>query len=197
MSRFPWLLLVAGCGSSDAGPTPDVTVELASITLGDDCGGSLPPPAKVGAEADQDSKRAPDGKRDSDALGDGYGCTQTSMQLVLKASGTAKPTTIKIKKVELLDPSRKGKVLEPLTAKLPRTWNGKQYVTWKESITASQTLQASYAISSPSWAKLTGGRRGASGKVFQVRVTVTVGTQDRTFEKQAVAAAIIDPEVDT
>ncbi len=200
MSRFWWVLIVAaGCGASDAGPSPDVAVELASVTLGDDCGGSLPAPAKLKADANPDAqerRRAPDAKRDpdADALA-GYDCTQTSIQLVLKATPTAKSTTIKIKKVELLD--LKGKVLETLATKQPSKWNGKKYDKWNEAVAASETLQTSYVLTTPNWVKLTGNRRNASTKTFQVRVTVTVGTQDRMFEKQATAAAQIEPQVDT
>ncbi len=202
MSRYWWMLFVAGCGASDAGPAPDVAVELASVTLGDDCGGSLPAPVKLAGPAkgndEQERRRAPDAKRDPDADRDSlvaYECQQTSMQLVLKATPSAKATTIKIKKVELLD--LKGKVLETLTAKHPSKWSGKKYDKWNEAVAASETLQTSYALTTPNWTKLTGNRRNASSKPFQVRVTVTVGTQDRTFEKQATAAAQIEPEVDT
>lgn len=201
MSRLLWVLMVAaGCSASDAGPSPDVAVELAAITLGDDCGGALPAPAKLEANNDdQDRRRAPDGKQRSpeadQLVSNGGYCTQTSMQLVLKATAAAKSTTIKIKKVELLDP--KGKVLETLTATNPSKWNGKKYDKWNQAVAASETLQTSYALTTPNWVKLTGSRRNASSKTFQVRVTVTVGTQDRTFEKSATAAAQIEPEVDT
>jgi hypothetical protein len=197
MSRLLVVATLAACGTSDAGPTPDVAVELASITLGDDCGGSLPAPAKLKAKDtkikadDAEAKRAP---RDDDDMLD-YGCAQTSMQLVLKATPAAKATTIKIKKVELLDDKRK--LLEVLTARQPSKWSGKKYDKWNEAIAASETLQTSYLLATPNWRKLTNGRRNAHTKKFQIRVTVTVGTTDRTIEKQAIAAAMIEPDVDT
>lgn len=191
MSRTWVLLLAAGCGATDAAPTPDVSVEVASITLADDCGSlGIPPAAADGGK--MDAKRA---KQDRDALV-ADSCTQTSMQLVVKATGSAKPTAIKIKKVELLDPKAKGKTLEVLAAKSPSQWTGKKYETWNESIAASQTLQASYVLASPNWGKL-GGRSNAAARTFQVRVTITVGTQDRTIEKQATAPARIEPMIDT
>ena len=198
------MLFVVGCGASDAGPAPDVAIELASVTLGDDCGGSLPAPVQLEADAkgndEQERRRAPDAKRDPNADRDSlvrYECQQTSMQLVLKATPAAKATKIKIKikKVELLD--LKGKVLETLTAKHPSKWSGKKYDKWNEAVAASETLQTSYTLTTPNWTKLTGNRRSASSKTFQVRVTVTVGTQDRTFEKQATVAAQLAPEVET
>lgn len=202
MSRLMWVLLVAGCATSDATPKPTdgIAVELASITLGDDCGGSLPLPVLKADQAeskpDADAKRrAPTADRisaDDDAL-DG-GCVQTSMQLSLKSSA-AMPTAIKVKKVELLDD--KGKLLEPLLASKPSKWTGKKYEKWNEAIAAAETLQTSYVLSVPNWNKLTKGRRNAQSRTFLVRVTLTVGTKDRTVEKQATAAAMIEPDVDT
>src|SRR5262249_15455223 len=132
-----------------------------------------------------------------DCLGDCgvSACTQTSMQLAFKSGGTAKATAIKVKKVELLDD--KGKLLEVLAASQPSKWNGKKYEKWGESIAASETLQTSYVLATPNWNKLTKGRRNAHARRFQLRVTLTVGTQNRTVEKQAVAAAMIEPDVDT
>jgi hypothetical protein len=188
------LTILAGCASSEATPNQDVTVELAAVTLADNCGANPPLPApKVKADSDDQAKRAP---RNDDQL-DAYGsrCEQTSMQLSLKATAAAKPTTIKVKKVELLDD--KGKLLETLTAKQPSKWDAKKYVAWNESIAAGETLQTTYTLNSPNWNKLTNGRRMAHTKKFQLRVTVAVGTQNRTFEKQVTASAMIEPDIDT
>jgi hypothetical protein len=197
------LLVIAGCAKSDATPNQEVAVELAAVTLADDCGlnPALPAP-KIKADADE-GKRAPDAKRkpgsddlDCGGMGCGRGaCEQTSIQLSIKATATAKPTTIKVKKVELLDD--KGKLLETLTAKQPSRWNAKKYIAWNESVAAGETLATSYLVSSPNWNKLTNGRRNAHTKKFQVRVTLAVGTQSRTFEKQVTAPAMVEPDVDT
>jgi hypothetical protein len=117
------------------------------------------------------------------------------MQLALKATAAAKATPIKVKKVELLDD--KGKVLETLNARQPSRWDNKKYVAWNESITSNETLQTSYLLNPPDWNKHTKGRRNAHTKKLQVRVTLTVGAQNRTIEKQATIAAYIEPDVDT
>jgi hypothetical protein len=180
MRRILVMLALAGCESSEADPKPDVQVELASVTLGDDCGGihAIPPPPK---------------KADADAKSTGWHCTPTSMQLAIKASANA--TTIKVKKVELLDD--KGKALETLASKTPAKWNGQKYVAWNEAVAANETLQATYLLAMPDWNKHTKGRRNAATKKFQVRLTLVVGAQNRTLEKQATVAAYIEPDVDT
>ena len=193
--RRTWLIAVglAGCADSEATPKQDVAVELASITLGEDCGGGgwiPPPPAPAKPAGDTDAKTVRDG---GDQLAK-RACQQTSMQLSIKASAAAS-TTIAIKKVELLD--AKGKVIEALAARLPTRWDGKRYVTWDQNVAANSSLAASYLLSSPDWNALAKGRRDAQSRTYQVRVTVLVGTQSRTIEKQATAPAMIEPDVDT
>jgi hypothetical protein len=195
--RRTWVLLalLAGCESaSEATPNQDVTVELAAVTLGDECGANprqpAPPAPKVKTE---DAKRDPNADRDADSSRSA--CEPTTMQLALKAVAAAKPTTIKVKKVELLDD--KGKVLETLTAKQPVKWDGKKYNVWNESIAGGESLATSYLLNAPDWNKHTKGRRNAHTKKFQVRVTLAVGTQNRTIDKQAVVAVYIEPDVDT
>lgn len=166
-------------------------VSLASVTLGDDCGGSLPAPARSKADAEADDQ---DRHGDSDDMVD-RGCTQTSMQVSITTHPRlAKATRIKIKKVELLDD--RGRRLETLVATRPSTWTGKAYTPWNEAVSANQRLVTSYVLSTPSWHKL-GGRRTAHTRKFQVRVTVAVGTKDRTIEKQATTVAYMEPDVDT
>jgi len=128
MSRLSILVVaVAACGDTSAAPADDVMVNLASVTLGDDCGGTLPAPAapaKADTEA-QEKRRAPaKGAPDADAISDDGeyrgprgGCAQTSMQLSVTTHPQLKPTAVKIKKVELQD--EKGKTLEVLTASKP------------------------------------------------------------------------------
>ncbi len=187
---------LAACGSSDAGPTPEVVVELASVTLGDDCGNALPPPAKLADAKDaQERRRAPDADLDAARSSGHNDCAQTSMQLLLKTNAATKATTIKIKKVELLDD--KGKLLEVMASRLPSKWNGKKYDKWTEAVGPSETLQTSYILATPNWDKLVKGRYNAQTKKFLVRVTVTVGTKDRTIEKSATVAAMIEPQIDT
>lgn len=69
MMRF-MVVLLAACGSSTAAPADDVMVSLASVTLGEDCGGTLPAPAPA---ADEQGKTKGDSKRDADALASDFG----------------------------------------------------------------------------------------------------------------------------
>jgi hypothetical protein len=188
MTRMGWIAIAAaaGCAPTDAAPaSKDVAVELAAVTLGEDCGATpaLTPPAGK-ADADEGKARAPS-------------CVQTSMQLSVKAPADgAKATEIRIAKVELFEAG--GKVaLETLTAKQPSKWDGKRYVAWNQSAAAGETLATSYVLSSPNWGKHTKGRWNAHTKTFHLRVTVSIGTATRTIEKQATAVAQLPPEVDT
>ena len=195
------LLAVAGCWSSSQSiaiepGAPDVTVELAAVTLGDDCGANprLPPPvaAKPGirapAEAPADWCESCDYRPH---------CDQTSMQLSLRASGPegTSSTTVKIKRIELLDSD--GDFLALLSARAPTRWDGASYTAWNQTVDAGQTLAASYSLSSPNWEKLTGGRWQAHTKSFQLRVTLTVGSKNRTVDKQSITPAMLEPAVPT
>jgi hypothetical protein len=203
MTRTMLLLAaLAGCQTVDANPSKDVSVELSSVTLGDDCGNPPPPPPatkKPAPPREAPASQTPQAPCPVGATNCGRAprhCDQTSMQLSIKAPAGTKPTTIKIKKVELLD--TKGKVLEVLTARSPAKWDANNaYVAWNEQVGASETLQAMYELNSPDWNKLTSGRWSAHSKTFQLRVTVTVGTANKTIEKQSITPARLNPPVPT
>jgi uncharacterized protein YeaO (DUF488 family) len=195
------LLALAGCAVSNADPTSGVAVDLASVTLSDECGPppappATPPvtPAKPNDQAP--AKTAPPGSMVPGAAYRGN-CNQTSMQLVIKTPAGMSPTTVKIKRVELLDD--KGKLLEVLTTRWPRTWNGatSKYSNWDEKLAAGQSVQAMYDLTTPDWNKLTNGRWNAHTKAFQVRVTVTIGNANKTVEKQSITPARLPPAVPT
>ena len=187
--------LAANCATSDATPTKDVSVELAAVTLADDCG--RPPPAPARPARTAPSSPSVVAPADCGGPNCGYSrCDQTSMQLSFKAPAGVKPTTIKIKRVELLD--TKGKVLEVLAVRAPARWTAEgSYVAWNETITAGQTVASTYELDSPDWDKLTNGRWSAHSKTFQLRVTVTIGSADRTVEKQSITPARLAPAVPT
>jgi hypothetical protein len=124
-------------------------------------------------------------------------CTPTSMQLAVRAPSDAEATTIRVTKVELLDPSGKT-VVDTLTARKPSRWDGDgAYTGWNEKVAPGQSIAASYLLSTPNWDKLAGNRWNAHTKVFQLRVTVAIGDAERTIEKQSVVPAAIEPEVET
>ncbi|HEU0035039.1 MAG TPA: hypothetical protein VFQ53_30645 [Kofleriaceae bacterium] len=185
-----WVVLVlclaaVACTSSDAKVPNEITVELAAVTLGDDC--APPKPATPAAVAPSRCAGPNCGRR----------CDQTSMQLAIRAQPGVKHTTLAIKKVELLDD--KGKLLQELAAREGTVWNDAKgaYVAWDQTIDASANLKTMYALAAPNWDKLTNGRWHAHEKTFQLRVTVVIGSGTRTVEKQAITPTRLPPAVPT
>jgi hypothetical protein len=138
---------------------PEIVVGLASTRLGANCG-----EPRAGKLLDP-SQRIP--------------CDQTAVQLSVRAAATASPTTIKMKRVELLD--RSGALLEVLTAHSPSRWGTDSFVAWDERVAPGQSMAVGYKLSSPDWAKIP----KANNRSFKMRVTVTVGDSDQTFEATA------------
>ena len=167
MRRALLTILLASCYTSKPSErtTPPaaaaVTVDLSGATMADDCGdGTIP------EREEQDRDKAFDEP-----------CVPTSMQLSVRSPREALATTIRIKKVELVDPS--GKVLQTLASRHPSRWdNDGAYTAWNEQVSPGQTLAASYLLTPPDWNKVAGGRYRANTKVFQLRVTVAVGDPD-------------------
>jgi len=201
-----WLLLaLAGCWTSkkeseNPPPNADVTVELAAVTLAEDCGegGTLPPPTRVAA---REPASPPPAQEPASAVpsrvAPGYvaHCEPTSMQLAVRSSVT-EPMKLSIKKVELLD--KTGKVLGVLTARTPSKWSGNGYEAWDQQIAPGASLATSYRLSAPLWHEfLPGGRYEAHTKTYQLRVTVDVGSGERTVEKKAISVAMMEPPVPT
>lgn len=181
-------------------PAPSVTVEIASVTLADQCGsnGRMQPPMKTAQAPAQPAAAEPAvvapaspppgaaGKAPARRM-----CEQTSMQLSLKAPAGEQVT---VKKVELLDAN--GKLINELAATAPKKWDGSAYVAWDEKLAAGDDVVVAYALGAPDWNKI-GGRYAANGKTFQLRVTLAVGNTEKVIEKQAVSAAHIEPAVPT
>jgi hypothetical protein len=106
-------------------------------------------------------------------------CEQTAVQLSIRSPASVPATTMKLKQAELLD--RNGKLIEVLTAASPSRWVTDKFVAWDESIGPGQTMAVGYKLSSPDWSKIP----NANKRTFKLRVTVTVGGSDRTFEATA------------
>jgi hypothetical protein len=221
MIRFALIVCaVIGCARAETAdtttdpkvvPVPSVGVEIAGVTLADDCGEGpntrpLPPPTAAKATADSSERKDSSAKMapsqdmpSAGACAEGANCgglpprqcDQTSMQIAIKGNG--QKTTIKVKRVELLDSS--GKVVGTLTARKPMKWSGSAYVAWDETVTGD--VSASYLLSAPDWNTLTKGRWNAANHRFQLRVTVTVGDKDRQIDKQSIVPVLPEPEVVT
>lgn len=199
---------LAACAVSDAKSISyDVNVELASVTLADNCAVATPPPDPRGgarskpARATKGDVDIDERSQDPPAPSARKPCEQTSMQLALTARPGIKATSIKIKRVELLDAH--GKVLEVLTARGPTRWTPKGvYAAWNETIvpeggTEPTEVKASYVLDAPNWSKLTNGRINAHSHTFQLRVTVIIGGADRTVEKTSITPARVQPRIVT
>jgi hypothetical protein len=201
------LLVLGACWTSSSQTTttqpstsPDVKVTLAAVTLGDDCGDTadLPAPSnRVPAKPapPMPMSMAPCAPGQDCSMPYRRHCDQTSMQLSLRASEGSGATSVRVKKVELLDPH--GNVLAELESRSPAKWTGSSYVAWNQQLAAGEKLNATYALSAPDWNALTGGRWNAHSKTFQLRVTMAVGTRDRTAMKQSITPAMIEPPVPT
>ena len=226
---------LASCGKAPptadtAGRPPaatDVRVELAAVTLGNECGeGWTPPPPVVTAMAapagtapgDEGAprsavpaspavRRAPsqqvpmDTPMEAEAAGIAsrprarFVCPQTSMQLSLTATAGPSPTTVQVKRVELLD--AQGKVIGQLTARAPTAWKGDAYAPWDQVVAPGQQVAASYALSSPDWEAMEGGSWAQRGKTFQLRVIVAIGAREQAVDKQAITPTMLEPAVPT
>jgi hypothetical protein len=203
--RSAILLVLVGCGSSASSSSKgDVSVELSSVTLADDCGDSgnpPPPPAQLAAAGSgkmtDSEKAAAEMVSASCAKGANCnfarsrGCDQTSMQLAIK-SGDA--LGVRIKTVELLDAA--GKPLQQLAARTPTKWGANKYEPWDGKLAPGQLAQTSYSLAAPDWNKL-GGRMDAQTKKYQLRVVVEVGDSEHTLEKQSISPALMQPDVVT
>jgi hypothetical protein len=221
MTKLTLLVMLAACSRIEPeAKTPDpnvmppakpeLKIALAGVTLADDCADGVatkptPPPAapvkqaKTAPAADiaasQTMPSAGACADPSNCHGPSFPqqpCEQTSMQLSVRA---ADATSIKIKRIELLDSS--GKVVDVLTAKAATRWETDKYIAWDETLAAKQELVASYKLSSPAWDKISKGRWNAHTMTFQLRVTVTADGADRTIEKTSITPAMLEPPVAT
>ena len=176
----------------------DVAVEIAGVTLGDDCGSSWtpPPPTPASPAARAPSNKPSDESAMPSAVGSRYRCQQTSVQLSVHATDIPGATPVKIKKVELLDAD--GKVLGELAASSPMRWSDKgTYDAWDQNIAPNEHAAISYMLASPAWHAMEGGQYGQANKMFQLRVTVAIGPKDRVIEKKAIQPTIMPPAVPT
>jgi len=184
------LTTLVGCSDAYAGappaekaasmpaPNPKVTnVEIAAVTLGDDCGA----PSRAKAE----SKRA--------AVAADRACERTSMQLSVRLGDGLPPATLQVKSVELFTAA--GASLGVLTPSAPRVWDGNGvYQAWDQKL--SSTRQAiAYELSTPNWSKVADRHSGS----FVLKVVVTVGGADRALQREINLSAptMLPPNVAT
>lgn len=188
-------LVACGGSSSDKG---GVAVELASVTLADDCGtaGYMPPPPKPPPPAKEERRSEAAATMASQDVANEKtsvyrGCAQTSMQVAFSADHA---TTVTVKKVELLDGN--GKYIQDLEARMPMRWNGSGYEKWDEKLEPTKPLSASYALAAPDWKKL-GGRMEAQSKRYHLHVVIEAGGSSHSLDKQTIAPVVMQPDVVT
>jgi len=192
-------------GGTHPSPSPDalqVSAILAAVTLADDC----PPPTGIVVGAKPTADIAQGGQAAQGACGPGgcgnsfrRMCQQTTMQLTLRAGAKGAPTTVKIVRVEL-EEIGDHTAMGFLTPRSPRVWTESgNYQPWNGTISAGQSLQVMFDLSSPEWHKI-GGRWLAQGKTFRLRVTMSIDGVDSTvqIEQQVESPEItIEPPVVT
>ena len=202
MKRVLLFVALTGCWSSSQ-PKPEtktggeVEVTVSSVSLADDC----PDPKTVGPKTANAKEAPPQDEpvhgscvQGGDCnFGQRASCEQTTLQLSLHAKGGA--TKIEIKRIELLDAS--GKQLGTLQPRKPTKWaDDGTYTPWDQVVAAGATMSASYSLSAPDWAHLAGGRFDPS-VTYKVRVVVTVGDKEQSFEKEATVSTHVEAPVMT
>lgn len=178
--------------SADPVAGPEVAVTLAAVTLADDCA-TAQAPATPGPPAKTMPPRPGDQAPASMVPGAAptrVRCEQTTMQLMLAASGKSARTDIQISKVELFEDAS-GKSMGTMVPRDPQAWvdGAGAYQTWDGMIGPGQQLKTMYKLSAPDW-NVIGGKWNAQGKSFRVVVTVKMGGQESTAE-----ATVEGPEI--
>ncbi|MCC7541665.1 MAG: hypothetical protein IT379_35935 [Deltaproteobacteria bacterium] len=153
-----------------AGTPSSVTVSIASVALGDDCGGGAAarPMVMTGACAD-----GPCG---------GPSCRGSSVQLALSSGSGAGASTVRIESADLFD-VRTGSRVATLTPQQVRTWSqAGAYTAWDGRIGPLHSLQVSVDLSGLSWSSITeGDSSSAYDAHYRLQVVVRVDGEERTL----------------
>ncbi len=123
-----------------------VSATIVAATLGDDCGQKAGF-AKCAGSSDASASDAQQG-----GCGGNY-CDQSNVQLSFKASAGSKAATIEIVSVSLHD-ATDGILIDTLTAREPKAWDGSAYALWDEKLQPATERKASYNLSAPSWSNI-------------------------------------------
>jgi hypothetical protein len=193
-------------------PAPaKVVVAMTAATLAEDCGGTAPTTAPTPPTPPTKFAKPPSGGRaQSETTRDepeattarGYAgararraCEQTSMQLSVITSPGYAPTSIRVKKVELVDDT--GKLIGVLNSGSPTVWSDADgmYTAWNQTVAPDAKLAVSYALSKPDWT----GVKDRASHSYVVRAVIVVGGSDQTVQREAHiwAPTIMPPNVRT
>lgn len=170
-----------------------VSVQLTSVTLGEDCGGTsgIPTPApkaEAPAQPQEPAARAESMMKRPSVSGDSAErsgprpCQQTSMQLSVKAPAGAPGAELRVKKVELFD--EKGKRVAELSVRSSLVWTNGVYAAWDGKIAAGQSLSVSYPLSQPDWTEVT----ARFDQTYVLKIVVSIGEGDQSLEREVIEA---------
>ncbi len=190
--RLALLLVLASCWTSSQpvdppkGEVAPIEVAIASVRLADDCPGSI-------AQAELAKGDIASGSCGGACNSVRRACEQSLLQVSLRSTASMK-TAIAVTKIELLDAA--GVVAGTLTVREARRWSSDgTYTVWDQVVGPGEVMAASYALTAPDWGLVPGGRDPS--KKIRVRVTFKLGDGEKTFEKEAVVSAFMDPQVMT
>ncbi|MEO8700192.1 MAG: hypothetical protein ABI867_09115 [Kofleriaceae bacterium] len=185
------LLALVACGSTPAptpAPTPiepapaggPPTIQIAAVTLAQECGRGPTPPLAGDADRTQSARVS--------------ACEQSSLQLAITSPAGAKPSRFRIKSLELFDAAG-AHALGKLVWRTPSTWTGSAYAAWDERIPPGQALKISYALGAFDWSKI----EGRYNQTYLVKAVISVDDKDTAVQHdvEVHARAQLPPDVDT
>lgn len=182
------VVVLASCWTSSQptdGPKGEVApieVAIASVQLADDC-----PDQVAQAEIASGSCAG-----DCSGMALRRRCEQSRLQVSLRSTAGVK-TAVAVTKIELLDGA--GVAVGVLKPRVAQRWSDGLYAAWDQTVGPGEVMSASYALTSPDWGLVPGGRDPSTK--LRVRVTFKLGTGEKTFEKDAVVAVYSEPDVMT
>jgi len=206
-TRTPLLiaLLLSACAAHDgpttrgnppapiAEPTPDptpdptpaspatITVAVASVTLEQDCPDPAPEREAERSITEEQQRRnlAEEAKRSADSR---MACVQSAVQLAL-ANTSARPGTLRILRVRLLDAAQQ-RELSPLRSRAPTRWAERAgYLPWDEQVPANTSLQVAYKLGDPDWAqvqRVLGASASIDNQPYIVELDISVDEREQT-----------------
>jgi hypothetical protein len=181
--------LVGPAVASQPPPDPaEIRVEIASVTLGQECDPHAGAKAEAAIKADADVSA--EAAADKSASKRKRACEQSTLQLSVWGAQVGKPVELRLGAVELLD--EQGRTLGRLVAREPTRFDGGVYHAWDRQIAPRSTQTVSYKLGEAPVPI-------AHGTGYRVQVHVTVGGRDRKVTKavRLESPAYLPPDVKT
>lgn len=177
-----WALVTPAVASQPSPDPTEVRVEIASVTLGQECD------PQAGAKAEAHVKA--DAAAPAESAKRKRACEQSTLQLSVWGAQVGKPVELRLGTVELLD--EQGRALGRLVAREPTRYDGSVYRAWDQQVAPASSQTVSYKLGAAPVpiARDTG---------YRVQVHVTVGGRERTVTKalRLESPAYLPPDVKT